>query len=428
MHLKTELEQRGLLYQSTSETVFDLFDKGGQTLYFGVDPTARSMHLGNFVVFMTAVNYLKKWNKLILIVGGATGMIGDPGGRDSERNFLDNETLDTNVKAIEKQMHTVMAHLKKLTGLDAEVQVINNYDFYKWLEWLVFLREVGKYITVNQMMNKETVKKRIEDPDQSISFTEFSYMLMQGYDFLKLYQDHGVTLEISGSDQRWNIVTGVELVRKKLDKEVYGMTSPLLVDSAGKKFWKSAGNALWLDPEMTTPYSMYQYFLNTADEDIRRFLLILTLLSIEEVDTIVKKHQEKPELRYGQQQLANYVVETIFGENATKLAKTISGLMFGDDSSTALAWLDSQTLESIKTELWGATASLWTPLLDLIVETGLASSKGEAKKLIAAGGISLNDKKLDKLDAVLETTDLIGWQAGLLKKWKKSFKLILKKS
>ena len=427
MHLKTELEQRWLLYQSTGDTFFDSFDKGGQTLYFGVDPTARSMHLGNFVVFMTAVNYLKKWNKLILIVGGATGMIGDPGGRDSERNFLDNETLETNVKAIEQQMHTIMTHLKKLTGLDAEVQVINNYDFYKGLEWLSFLREVGKYITVNQMMNKETVKKRIEDPEKSISFTEFSYMLMQGYDFLKLYQDHGVTLEISGSDQRWNIVTGVELVRKKLDKEVYGMTSPLLVDSAGKKFWKSAGNALWLDPEMTTPYSMYQYFLNTADEDVRRFLLILTLLNIDEVDNIVKKHQEKTELRYGQQQLANYVVETIFGENAAKLANTISGLMFGDDSSTALAWLDSQTLESIKTELWGASAALWTPLLDLIVETGLTTSKSEAKKLVAAGGVSLNDKKIDKLDSVLEASDLIGWQAGLLKKGKKSFKLILKK-
>lgn len=224
MQLRDELEARGFLYQFTDEKLFEVYNNGGQTFYFGCDPTADSLHLGNFVVFMNAVNYMKRGNKLIMIVGGATGMIGDPGGRESERTFLDEETLAKNVDAITKQVGGILSHLTKLSGATFDFEVINNVDFYGDMSYLKFLREVGKYMTINQMMNKETVKKRIEDPDQFISYTEFSYMLLQGYDFVRLFQDKHCRLQISGSDQWGNIVTGVELIKKKLDQEAYGMT------------------------------------------------------------------------------------------------------------------------------------------------------------------------------------------------------------
>lgn len=312
MHLREELEKRGFLYQYTNEEVFTLYDGGQNTLYVGMDPTADSLHLGNFVGFMHAVQWMKRGNHLIFIVGGATGMIGDPGGKNSERSFLDEVTLTHNVQAITKQVGDILENLSLLSGEKFSWEVRNNLEMYEGMSYLRFLREVGKYITVNQMLTKETVKRRIEDPESSISYTEFSYMLMQAYDFLQLYLQKGCQLQIAGSDQRGNIVTGVELIRKKCDVEVYGVTCPLIVDSTGKKFGKSEGNALWLDPQKNSPFVLFQYFMNTADEDVSRYLHLLTLLTFDEIGKIIDEHHKDPSKRTGQYQLAYYVTKTVF--------------------------------------------------------------------------------------------------------------------
>jgi tyrosyl-tRNA synthetase len=424
MHLKQELENRWFLYQVTDEQVFDLFEKGWQAFYSGYDPTADSLHLGNFVVFMQAVNYMKKWNKYYAIVGGATGMIGDPGGKESERSFLDEQTLRHNVDSITAQVNTILKNLKELSWYDFDFAVINNDQFYTDMSYTRFLRDVGKYITVNSMMNKETVKKRIQDPDQSISYTEFSYMLMQAYDYLKLYEDHNVTLQISGSDQRWNIVTGVELIRKKLDKQVYGATGPLVLDSTGKKFGKSEGNAIWLDPNKSSPFSVYQYFMNTTDEDVERYLKLFTLLDFETINTITATHSQDPAARYGQQELAKYVVTTIFGSQAAQQAVAITQLLFvTNDKLAAIQALDKATITALVSATESITVSGEQRILDLCTQSWLTESNSDAKKQIQAGAIYCNEEKVDDIQKMITPTNTINGIV-LLRKGKKTYKAV----
>lgn len=424
MHLRDELTLRWFNYQHTNDAVFDIFDKGWQAFYFGCDPTADSLHLGNMVVFMQAVNYMKKGNKLYLIIGGATGMIGDPGGKESERSFLDEKALQYNVDAITKQVTTILKNLKELSGYDFVFEVVNNQKFYDNMPYVQFLRDVGKYITVNSMMNKETVKKRIEDPDKYISYTEFSYMLMQAYDYLRLYEDNKVTLQISGSDQRGNIVTGVELIRKKLDKEVYGATGPLVLDSTGKKFGKSEGNAIWLDPNKSTPFSVYQYFMNTTDEDVERYLKLFTLLDFDEINTIVTQHQKDPSARYGQQQLARYVVTTVFGTKAADQAILITKTLFSDaDKLQAIEKMSSDDIQALQSATGGITISGEQKILDLCTQSGLTESNGEAKKQIQAGAIYVNETKIEDVQQIFSHKDTIN-DILLLRKGKKVFKVI----
>ncbi len=424
MHLRDELTLRWFNYQHTNEAVFDTFDKGWQAFYFGCDPTADSLHLGNMVVFMQAVNYMKKGNKLYLIIGGATGMIGDPGGKESERSFLDEAALQHNVDAITKQVTGVLKNLKELSGYDFKFEVINNQKFYDKMSYVQFLRDVGKYITVNSMMNKETVKKRIEDPDKYISYTEFSYMLMQAYDYLRLYEDNNVTLQISGSDQRWNIVTGVELIRKKLDKEVYGATGPLVLDSTGKKFGKSEWNAIWLDPNKSTPFSVYQYFMNTTDEDVERYLKLFTLLDFDEINTIVKQHQKDPSARYGQQQLARYVVTTVFGTKAADQAILITETLFGsNDKVEAIKNMSKDDTQALQAATGGIEVSGEQKIIDLCTQSWLTESNGEAKKQIQAGAIYTNETKIDDVQKTFSKKDTINGIL-LLRKGKKVFKVI----
>lgn len=402
-----------------------MFDKGGQAFYFGCDPTADSLHLGNMVVFMQAVNYMRKGNKLYLIIGGATGMIGDPGGKESERSFLDETALQHNVNAITKQVSGILQNLKQLSGYDFQFEVINNQQFYDNISYVQFLRDVGKYITVNSMMNKETVKKRIEDPDKSISYTEFSYMLMQAYDYLRLYQDHNVTLQISGSDQRWNIVTGVELIRKKLDTEVYGATGPLVLDSTGKKFGKSEGNAIWLDPNKSTPFSVYQYFMNTTDEDVERYLKLFTLLDFDEINTIASQHKKDPSARYGQQQLARYVVTTVFGNKAAEQAILITETLFGNtDKIEAIKKMSVEDIGALQQATWWNTISGEQKILDICTQAWLTESNGEAKKQIQAGAIYVNEVKIEDVQQTFSKKDTIN-SILLLRKGKKVFKVVI---
>ncbi len=426
MNLKQELIERGFIYQKSSEEIFDKLEKWGVWFYCWFDPTADSLHLGNFIWFMFALHLMLKWNKYYALVWGATGMIWDPGWKDSERTFLTEEILRNNESSIKKQVSNMLKHLEQSTWKSFEFEVVNNLDFFKWFLYTDFLREVGKYITVNQMMSKDTVKKRIEDPDKSISYTEFSYMLLQWYDFYRLYSDKWVLLQIWWQDQWGNILTWVELTRKKIDKEVYALTFPLLLDSTWKKFGKSEWNALFLDKNKTSPYKLYQYFLNTADEDLEKYLKILTLIPLEEIKYILKRHFDKPEDRYAQKLLAWKVVEIIHSKKDCETSEKISELLFwNSDKIEIIKNSSNEELENIFSELWWFEF-LSENLFELLVSSWLATSNTDARKTIESWAFYINEQKVTdtKYDF---TNDFINWKLLLLRKGKKTFKLVIKK-
>lgn len=428
LSLKQELESRGLLKQYTDEKLFDLYDQWGQKFYFGMDPTADSLHLGNFVNFMNAVHLMRRWNTCIPLVGGATGMIGDPGGKDAERSFLDEATLSHNVTSIQNQINTLISNIKSVLWEELPTQtIVNNKDFYTGMSFLDFLREAGKYITVNSMLTKETVKKRIEDPDKSISYTEFSYMLIQGYDFYKLYTDQWVKLQIAGSDQWGNVTTGTEIIRKKTDGwEAYAFTCPLVLDSNGKKFWKSEGNAIWLDSSKNSPYFVYQYFLNVADADVERFLKLFTFYDFDTIDQIIATHTTDTAARHGQSMLAEYVVKLIFWAQAARQAQMITNILFGrGDVMETISWLSSEDIEALQAETGWATISWWDhSILELLIQSWLASSNGEAKKLIQWGGIYVNEQKIEDISHIVSSFDAINGVI-LLRKGKKWYRVVI---
>ena len=296
-------------------------------------------------------------------------MVGDPGGKDSERSFLDMETLQKNAQAIHSQIGGILARLETQTGKNLKFKMVNNIDFYEGVSYLDFLREVGKYHTVNQMMSKDTVKKRIEDPDKSISYTEFSYMLLQGFDYYYLHKNMGVDLQMGGQDQWGNLVTGIELIRKKTEDETFCFTWPLITDATGKKFGKSEGNALFLDKNKTSPYAIYQYFVNSHDDDVARYLKLLTLLTDEEISDILYFHFENPENRHAQKRLAFEVVQIIHGKDEAILAEKISEFLFGDsDKLELLRSLSSQEFETFYTAV-GGTQYTGQNLFELFVQS-----------------------------------------------------------
>ncbi|MDD3646638.1 MAG: tyrosine--tRNA ligase [Candidatus Gracilibacteria bacterium] len=423
--LRKELEDRGLLYQISNEKMFELYDKGGESFYCGFDPTADSLHLGNFIGFMVAVHFMRRGNKYIALTGGATGMIGDPGGKDAERTFLSEDDLIKNDKAISKQITGILDNLKSFTGEDFMFGFVNNKDFYTDMGYLDFLREVGKYITVNVMMSKDTVKKRIEDPSKSISYTEFSYMLLQGYDFSKLYKDNGLRLQIGGQDQWGNLVTGTEIIRKKYEAETFALTWPLITDSTGKKFGKSEGNAIWLEKNKTSPYEVYQYFMNTADADLERYLKMLTLIETEEIEGIVKKHMQHPEDREGQKLLAYKVVEIIHGTSEADLAVKISDFMFAsNDRVSVLKSLTDSEIDTFKNAMGGFKYE-GENLFETIVKSGLESSNSNARNSVSSGAIFINEQKVDDFNFDVDSA-FINDRVLLLRKGKKNFRIITK--
>lgn len=430
MHLREELETRGLIYQFTDEKLFDLYEKWGQKFYCGFDPTADSLQLGNFVSFMTAVNFMKRNNTFVMIIWWATGMIGDPSFKATDRVMLDEATLRNNEKAITKQVQQILENLKSISWYDFKFEVINNYDFYKNMSIFEFLSSAGKYITVNNMLSKESVKKRIEDPEMSITYTEFSYMLLQGYDFLTLYEKHKVKLQIGWSDQRGNMVTGTEMIRKKLwgEAESFVMTFPLITDSTGKKFWKSEWNAIFLDPNKTSPYFAYQYFMNTTDDDVEKYLKIFTLLDFDVVTGIVNNHKQNPELRYGQKQLANYLITTVYGEEAADQSIKISEILFGQgDRLETIKTMSKDNIQALQKETWGCEITeTETKLIDLFSQAGLTESNGEAKKLITSGSLYCNEEKITDIQQIIKKEDFINGVL-LLRKWKKQYKIVILK-
>jgi len=424
--LKQELEDRGLLYQISNEKLFEIFDKGEGTFYCGFDPTADSLHLGNFIGFMVWVHLMRRGNKYIALTWGATWMIGDPGWKDAERNFLSMEDLDNNQKAISAQISWIFSNLEKFTWNSYKHSFVNNKDFYEGMWYLDFLREVGKYITINVMMSKDTVKKRIEDPTKSISYTEFSYMLLQGYDFVKLYKDDWVTLQIWWQDQWGNLVTWTELIRKKHDAETYALTWPLITDSTGKKFGKSEGNAMFLSKKKTSPYFIYQYFMNTADEDLSKYLKMLTLIETEEIDEIVKKHMEKPEDREGQKLLAYKVVEIIHWAKEADMALKISSFMFGwEDRVEVLESLDDEEIVTFKNAMWGFKYNQEN-LFEAIVTSWLAKSNSQAREAVKSWAIFINEQKISDFNHDV-FADFINDKVMLIRKGKKNFRIVLSK-
>ena len=422
MKLREELEARGLLYQMTNEKFFDIYEKGWEKFYCGYDPTADSLHLWHFLTFMTAVNFMKRGNTFVLLIGWATGMIWDPSWKSEARAFLWLEQLRHNQEAITIQVKQILENLKKLTWKDFKFEVVNNYDFYKNFSVFDFYRTVWKYITINTMLSKDNVKKRLNNPESGLTYTEFSYMLLQGNDFLELYENHGVKLQIGGSDQRGNMVTWTEMLRKKTDweAEIYVMTIPLMMDSSGKKFWKSEGNAIWLDPRKNSPYFVYQYFINTADADVNKYLRAFTLLEIPEIEAIVSKHNEHPEERYGQKQLANYVIQTLFWKEAADQAEKISEFLFGkSDKLEMLSTMSQNDIEALKHETGGAKLEgSEARILELLVQAWLAESNAEAKRLIQQNAISVNEEKVSDIAKTYSKEDAIN-NVLLLKRWKK---------
>lgn len=423
--LKQELSDRGLLYQHTSDELFNKFDNWEGVFYCGFDPTADSLHLWNFIWFMVAIHFMRRWNKYIALTWWATWMIWDPGWKDSERNFLSMDDLDNNQQKISNQISNVLMNLKNFTWDDFKYDFVNNKDFYVDMNYLDFLREVWKFITVNNMISKENVRKRIEDPTKSISYTEFSYQLLQGYDYSKLNKDMWVSLQIWGQDQWWNLVTWTELIRKKYEKEVHALTWPLITDSTWKKFGKSEWNAMFLDKSKTTPYFIYQYFMNTSDEDLSRYMKMLTLIETEEIDNIVKNHLNQPENREWQKILAFKVVEIIHWTKEAELSEKISNFMFWNvDKLEILKSLDDEELNTFKDAMWWFKYSEEN-LFETIVKSWLESSNSNSRNSVKSWAIYINEEKIDDFNFDV-SANFIDNKFMLIRKWKKNFRIILK--
>lgn len=425
MDLQKYLKERGYLYQHSHDEVFKKLEEGTEKFYVWFDPTADSLHMGNFIGFMTAVQLMLKGNKYYALVWWATWMVWDPGWKDAERTFLDTETLEHNVGCIWNQFTTILERLEASTGKKLDFEIVNNLDFYEGVSYLDFLREVWKYHTVNQMIAKDTVKKRVEDPTKSISYTEFSYMLLQWFDYYYLHKNMWVNLQMWGQDQWGNLVTGIELIRKKTEDETYCFTWPLITDASGKKFWKSEGNALFLDKKKTSPYDLYQYFMNAHDDDVERYLKLLTLLELSEIESIISEHLQSPEKRLGQKKLAYEVVNIIHGESDAQMCGKITEFLFGEgDKLELLKSLDSDEFDIFMTEIGGVDYNDQN-LFGMFIESWLEGSGGTARQTLANGWMFVNEKKIE--DGHYDFSwDFIDGRFLLIRKGKKNYRIIKK--
>ena len=393
------LRRRGLLEQISDEAgLTALFAREQVSFYVGFDPTARSLHVGNFVPIMMMAHLQRAGHRPIAVVGGATGMIGDPSGRSSERNLLDDSAVLANLATIRTQL----ASFLRFEGANA-AKVVNNADWTGPISYLHWLRDVGKYFSVNAMIAKESVRRRLEERDQGISYTEFSYMLLQAYDFFVLNRDEGVQLQMGGNDQWGNITAGIELIHKKGGGQAYAITSPLLLTAAGEKFGKSAGNAVWLDSALTSPFAFYQYWVRTDDRDAGKFLRMFTFLDLDEIEAIEAAHASNLAGRGAQKRLAQEVTRIVHGEAALLRAELATEILFGREiqglSDAELADIFGD-VPSTQLELNRLEAGI--DLISLLVEMGASASKGEARRALTAGSIYLNNVKVT--DAALMVT------------------------
>jgi tyrosyl-tRNA synthetase len=393
--------------------------------YIGFDPTSDSLHIGSLVQIMTLVHFQRHGHKPYVLLGGATGMVGDPSGKSKERNLLDTKELDKNINSIKKQLSRFL----KFDSSENEAVIVNNKDWFENFNFLDFIRDVGKHITVNYMMSKDSVKKRLET---GISFTEFTYQLVQGYDFYWLYKNHNCLVQLGGSDQWGNIVTGTELIRRMDGGSAYAITTPLVQKADGTKFGKTESGNIWLDPVKTSPYKFYQYWINSSDIDAENYIKIFTLHDKNKIEDIIAQHKENPGLRLLQNELGKYITSMIHGEEQYLMAKEASSLLFmkGDEAVSALKSLSTDLFLDIfegvpKTEISKEEIFNGIPIIDALVEkSGFLKSNGEARRAINENSISLNKSKV-KLDTIINTKDLIDGKYLLLQRGKKNYFVIL---
>ena len=422
-----ELKWRGMLAQIMPGTE-ELLQKEMVTAYLGTDPTADSLHIGHLCGIMMLRHLQHCGHKPIILVGGATGMIGDPSGKSQERNLLNDETLRHNQECIKNQ---VAKFLDFDTDAPNRAEMVNNYDWMKNVTFRDFAREVGKHITVNYMMAKESVQQRLNGTARDgLSFTEFTYQLLQGYDFLYLYQHKGCKLQLGGNDQWGNMTTGTELIRRTLGNEVetFALTCPLITKSDGKKFGKTESGNIWLDPKRTTPYKFYQFWLNVSDDDAERYIKIFTSLDKATIDALVEEHKQDPGRRLLQKRLAEETTVLVHSQEALDMAIEASNILFGKSTKESLLKLDEQTLLDIFDGVphFNVTADqLGQPAVEILTQTApVFSSKGEMRKMVQGGGVSLNKEKLAAFDRVITSDDLIDGKYLLVQRGKKNYYLI----
>ena len=398
-----ELQWRGLVKDVAGENIEDLINNKSVTFYWGTDPTADSLHLGHYSSLVTAKRLMKMGHKPILLCGGATGRIGDP-RPTAEREIISIDVLNHNIECIRKQIDTIF---------DGNAKLVNNYDWFKGYEFLDFLRDVGKYINVNYMLNKDIINRRLET---GITYAEFSYMLIQGYDFLNMYRKMNCVMQVEGSDQWGNITTGIDLIRKIDGKEAYAFTMPLILDSNGKKFGKSEGNALWLDKDKTSSYALYQYLINTDDAKVLEYLKVFTFLTPEDILDVMDRHNKEPHLRIAQETLAKCIITDLRGEEEYTKARDISKALFSED-------IKNLSSDDIVNSLSGVKNVLVYEgnIVDVLVDAKVFSSKREARELITGNALSINNKKVNDVNYIISKNDLIDNKIVVIKKGKKNY-------
>jgi len=422
-----ELQWRGMVHDMMPG-LEELLEKEMVSGYVGIDPTADSLHIGHLVSVMMLKHLQVAGHQPIALVGGATGMIGDPSGKSEERNLLDETTLRHNENGLKKQ-------LARFLDFDAKVKnnakLVNNYDWMKEFSFLEFIRDIGKHITVNYMMSKESVKQRIgAESKMGMSFTEFTYQLVQGNDFLELYNSHNCKLQMGGADQWGNITTGTELIRRKTGGQAFAVTCPLITKADGKKFGKTESGNIWLDPEKTSPYTFYQFWLNVSDEDAEKYIKIFTLLNEPDIKVLIRKHAEEPHLRLLQKTLAKEVTVMVHSEADYKMAIEASNILFGKATADSLAKLDEKTFLAV----FDGVPTFMVPkskieiginIMDLLAEeTAIFTSKGELRRLLKDNGLSINKEKLNDMNAIIDSKYLINDKYILVQKGKKKYFLI----
>ena len=415
-----ELEWRGLLHQTTDREELRKYLAQPRVVYVGFDPTADSLHVGSLIPLMLLRRFQQSGHFPIALVGGATGMIGDPSGKSDERNLLSKEALAQNVAGMRRQMEQFL----DFSGSNA-AKIVNNFDWMESFSFLDFLRDVGKNVTVNVMLSKDSIKGRIERPDSGISYTEFSYMLLQAYDFVHLARRENCYLQVGGSDQWGNITAGIDLGRRMLGKELFGLTCPLLLTSDGRKMGKSERGALWLDAKRTSPYAFYQYWINVSDADVMMCLRFLTELPEAEIDALQTSLQTEPHLRAAQKKLAQWLTRFVHGEEGVSAALRATDVFFG----AAIESLDDSQLLDIFADVPSGNverSKLETGLsiVDAFVLAGLASSKGDARRQVEQGAANVNNRKVDSLDRILTVDDLASETVMVLRSGKKKYSLL----
>lgn len=416
MNIFEELKARGLVFQTTDEeALVKALTEGQVSYYTGYDPTADSLHLGHLVAILTSRRLQLAGHKPYALVGGATGLIGDPSFKDAERSLQTKDTVDGWVTKIQGQLSRFL----DFENGDNKAEMVNNYDWFSDISFIDFLRDVGKYYTVNYMMSKDSVKKRIET---GISYTEFAYQIMQGYDFYELNDKHNVTLQIGGSDQWGNMTAGTELLRRKADKSGHVMTVPLITDSTGKKFGKSEGNAIWLDADKTSPYEMYQFWLNVMDDDAVRFLKIFTFLSLDEIAEIEEQFDAARHERLAQKILAKEVVTLVHGEEAYKQALNITEQLFAGNIKNLSAKELKQGLSNVPNYAVQAEDNL--NIVELLVTSGIVNSKRQAREDVQNGAIYVNGERVQDLDYTLSDSDKIDGELTVIRRGKKKYSVL----